>query len=330
MEKHHSMNQRRLRVDKHVRELAASVTLDHRKFIQPLFVQQNLQARKYIVGMQDIWTDNIETVLETIEHDMNEGVTKFLLFPVPAYKSETSFNFDFATSVVKVIKDKFGSDIWLLVDICLCSYTTHGHCGILTPDHSRLLNDLTVSCLADYALIIAKAGADGLAPSDMTDGRIRAIRDKLDDHHLDHVIIMSYSSKFASQYYGPFRDACDSTPNSRGLQDRKTYQISPTNIHDAVSSTMRDVSEGADFVMVKPAALYTDVIAAIKNATLAPVAAYHVSGEYASIQLMANEGLLDKQKAHLEVWTALVRSGADVIISYAARFARSWIGNREV
>ena len=330
MENKYPMNQRRLRANIHIRELASTVVLDYKKFIQPLFVNQNLTERKDVPGMGDIWSDTIISVKETIKSDMKNGVTKFLLFPVPKDKYDQDFNFDFAVKVVKEIKAEFNSNIWLACDLCLCSYTSHGHCGILSPDHTRLLNAPTVSLLSDYALKLARAGADCIAPSDMTDGRIKAIRQILDNYELDHVSIMSYSSKFSSQYYGPFRDACDSAPNSHGLKNRKTYQISPQNLNDALESSFRDAAEGADMLMVKPAALYNDIISAIKQNTNKPVAAYHVSGEYASIELMANAGLLDKEKAHIETWTSLVRSGADIVISYASRHAKEWIERMEM
>ncbi len=324
------MNQRRLRASTHIRDLTATVVLDYKKFIQPLFVNQSLTDRKDVPGMGDIWSDTVTSVIETIKSDMEKGVTKFLLFPVPKDKYEHDFHFDFAVSVVKEIKNSFGTDIWLACDLCLCSYTSHGHCGILTPEHSGMLNDETVSVLSVYALQLARAGADCIAPSDMTDGRIDAIRKILDHNGLDHTSIMSYSSKFSSQYYGPFRDACDSAPNSPGLKNRKTYQISPQNINDAVQSSIRDASEGADILMVKPSVIYADVIAVIKQHTLKPIAAYHVSGEYASIELMANAGLLDKERAHIETWTTLVRSGSDMVISYAARHAKTWISRMEI
>jgi porphobilinogen synthase len=163
----------------------------------------------------------------------------------------------------------------------------------------------------------------------MTDGRIGAIRGRLDSLNMEEVTIMSYAAKFSSQWYGPFRDACHSAPNTQGLQNRRTYQISPMNINDALASALRDEKEGADILMVKPAALYTDVISKVKQNTLKPVAAYHVSGEYAAIELLAAQGLLKRDAAHLEVWTALQRSGADIIISYAASQAKSWIENME-
>jgi porphobilinogen synthase len=161
----------------------------------------------------------------------------------------------------------------------------------------------------------------------MMDGRIAAIRNKLDALGFEQVSIMSYAAKFSSQFYGPFRDACHSSPNTKGLQNRKTYQLSPFNINDALASALRDEKEGADILMVKPAALYTDVIAKLKQQTLKPVAAYHVSGEYAAIEALAEKGLLNREAAHLEVWAALQRSGADIIISYAAGSAKEWINN---
>jgi porphobilinogen synthase len=208
---------------------------------------------------------------------------------------------------------------------CLCSYTTHGHCGILNYDHSKLINNETVNVLSKYAAQLANAGADCIAPSDMMDGRIAAIKNSLLSFSFDDVSIMSYSTKFSSQLYGPFRDACNSTPNSKGIQNRKSYQISPFNINDAIASSIRDEEEGADILMVKPAALYTDVIAALKPQTLKPIAAYHVSGEYASIEAMVQQGFMQREAAHAEVWTALVRSGANMIISYAARNGKEWI-----
>ena len=176
---------------------------------------------------------------------------------------------------------------------------------------------------------MAIAGADCIAPSDMTDGRIAAIRSSLDALGHDAVSIMSYAAKFSSQFYGPFRDACHSAPNTSGLQNRKTYQLSPLNINDAIASAVRDEKEGADILMVKPAALYTDVITKLKQQTLKPIAAYHVSGEYAAIESLAEKGLVNREAAHLEVWAALTRAGADIIISYVAKHAKQWIDKME-
>jgi porphobilinogen synthase len=323
------ITQRRLRADAHIRELTASVKLSHKSFIQPLFVDEAITEPRAVNGLSDIEVDTSSSVLTTIEQSIKAGATKFLLFPVPASKKENGFDFSFTSSVIKSIKENFGNDVWIASDLCLCSYTTHGHCGILNEDHSKLVNHKTVDVLSKYATQLAIAGADCIAPSDMTDGRIAAIRTSLDALGYDTVSIMSYSAKFSSQFYGPFRDACHSAPNTNGLKNRKTYQLSPLNINDAIASGLRDEKEGADILMVKPAALYTDVIAKLKQQTLKPVAAYHVSGEYAAIEALAEKKLVNREAAHLEVWTALTRAGADIIISYAAKNAKQWIDKME-
>lgn len=323
------LTQRRLRAGRHIRELTASVKLSHKSFIQPLFADEAINGPRDVNGLNDVRVDTAETILHTIEEAIQGGIHKFLLFPVPAYKKEKDFDFSYAVSVVKKIKENFGEDIWLASDVCLCSYTTHGHCGILNEDHSRLENSKTVGVLSYYSSLLANAGVDCIAPSDMMDGRIAAIRGRLDALKMEEVSIMSYAAKFSSQWYGPFRDACHSVPDTNGLQNRKTYQVSPANINDAIASALRDEKEGADILMVKPAGLYTDVIAKLKHQTLKPVAAYHVSGEYAAVETLAAQGLLIREAAHLEVWTALQRSGADIIISYAAKHARNWIQNME-
>lgn len=318
-------NQRRLRADEHIRELTASVRLSHKNFIQPLFVDEALDSPRKVNGLAGMEVDSIKSVADTIERDLENGVSKFLLFPVPAIKTDVDFDFEFATSVIKKMKTTFGDAIWLSIDFCLCSYTTHGHCGVLNKDHSVVLNNETVNVLAKYAIELANAGADCIAPSDMMDGRISAIRSSLNGFGHDKTCIMSYAAKFSSQFYGPFRDACHSAPKTNGLKNRKSYQISPYNLNDAITSAMRDDKEGADILMVKPATLYTDVIAKLKQHTFKPVAAYHVSGEYAAIESLAAQQLLNRSAAHVETWAALTRSGADIIISYAARNAKKWI-----
>ncbi|HEU4859287.1 MAG TPA: porphobilinogen synthase [Chitinophagaceae bacterium] len=323
------LTQRRLRTDTHIRELTASVKLSHKSFIQPLFVDEAIAEPRPVNGLADVEADTASTVLKTIERSIKGGATKFLLFPVPAEKKESNFNFSFATAVIRSIKKNFGNDVWIASDLCLCSYTTHGHCGILNDDHSKLVNHKTVDVLSKYATQLAVAGADSIAPSDMTDGRITAIRTALDALGYDTVSIMSYSAKFSSQFYGPFRDACHSAPNTKGLKNRKTYQLSPLNSNDAIVSSLRDEKEGADILMVKPAGLYTDIIARLKQQTLKPIAAYHVSGEFAAIEALAEKGLVNREAANLEVWTALTRAGSDIIISYAAKNAKEWIDKME-
>ncbi len=313
------MNQRRLRANAHIRDLVAETTVSQHDLIQPIFVDETLSERQAVKNMSGVFSDTEGSVLKQIEADLTAGVTKFLLFPVPKDRFETVFRFDFAQNVVAKIKAEFGDALWLINDVCLCSYTTHGHCGVLNTEGSKMLNAETVKILADYALGLAQAGADCIAPSDMTDGRIGAIRQILDKNCLETTSIMAYSSKFASNFYGPFRDVCKSSPTGTTLKNRKTYQIDYRNGSDALRSSIRDAQEGADFLMVKPALPYLDIITKLHQKTDLPIIAYHVSGEYAAIDLLAQNDLIDKMAAHLEIWTACKRAGATGIITYAAR-----------
>jgi porphobilinogen synthase len=323
----HPVTQRRLRSGTHIRELVSTVKLSHKSFIQPLFVDEAISGPRQVEGLNGVEVNTAASVLHDIEQCLANGISKFLLFPVPSQKKEENFDFSFAVRTIQSVKEQFGADVWIASDVCLCSYTSHGHCGILNGDHSKLLNSKTVDVLSHYAAQLANAGADCIAPSDMMDGRIAAIRSKLDALGFEDVSIMSYAAKFSSQFYGPFRDACHSSPNTNGLQNRKTYQVSPFNSNDAIESALRDEREGADILMVKPAGLYTDIISSLKQLTRKPVAAYHVSGEYAAIEALTEKGLLNREAAHLETWAALQRSGADIIISYASKHAKEWISN---
>ena len=319
-------NRRRIRANVHIRELAATVQLHHKDFIQPLFLDEGITKQTPITTLNEINSDTVESLLVQIESDLQNGISKFLLFPVPAKKSENNFDYSFAVNGIKAIKKKFGSSVWIAADLCLCAYTSHGHCGILNSSRDKVLNDESVKELSSYALQLANAGADCIAPSDMMDGRIGAIRNILDSNALDDISIMSYSAKFSSQFYGPFRDACKSTPGINcNIHNRKSYQASPFNKNDALLSTLRDIEEGADIVMVKPALPYLDVIHELNQTIKNPLAAYHVSGEYQGIELLAKNNIIDRDKAHLEVWTSLKRGGAGIIISYAARHAKEWI-----
>jgi porphobilinogen synthase len=319
-------NRRRIRANQHIRELAATVQLNYKEFIQPLFLDESITEQTPIATLNEINADTLQSVLLQIESDLQKGISKFLLFPVPAKKSEQNFDFNFTISGIREIKKKFGTRIWLAADVCLCAYTSHGHCGILNAARDKVLNDESVKELAKYSLALAKAGADCIAPSDMMDGRIAAIRNILNENDHDDVSIMSYSAKFSSQFYGPFRDACKSAPgNNCNIHNRKTYQASAFNKNDAILSTLRDIDEGADIVMVKPALPYLDIIHELSETIKLPLAAYHVSGEYQSIELLALNDIIERDKAHLEIWTALKRGGAAIIISYAARHAKEWI-----
>ena len=221
---------------------------------------------------------------------------------------------------VRAIKDEF-PDLVIITDVCLCEYTDHGHCGVV--QEGEVLNDVTLELLSKMAVTHAESGADIVAPSDMMDGRVAAIRNALDDDGLTDTILMSYSSKFASAFYGPFREAAESAP---AFGDRKTYQMDPANLEEAVRESLLDIEEGADMIMVKPAIPFLDVIHAVKQETKFPLAAYNVSGEYAMIKAAAANGWLDEQRAVLEAITGIKRAGADLIITYHAKDLATWLG----
>ncbi len=318
---------RRLRRDAAVRELAREVELTSGKFIQPLFVAQDLRAREAVPGLAGVWRETPQTLLAQIEADLAAGVSKFLLFGVPAAKAERGFDHRYTASQIAAIRARFGESVWLAVDVCLCSHTTHGHCGVLNDSWDHVDNGASVAELATAALAYARAGADCVAPSDMMDGRIGAIRTALDAAGLDGVVLMSYAAKFHSAFYGPFRLAADSAPaNDLKLRDRASYQIDPARPADARLSAERDAREGADILMVKPGLPYLDVLRDLSRALPQPWAVYQTSGEQAALELLAQAGLGDLDRLQLETWTALRRAGAAMIISYAARRARALTG----
>ncbi len=320
------MDQRRLRNNKHIRELTREHRVHREQLIQPLFVVEGLKDRETIPGLTDVYRDTSETLARQVESDLEKGVSKFLLFGVPATKQTRDFDNTFVAAEISKLKKRFGSSIFLGVDVCLCSHTTHGQCGILNHEGDHVENDATVAELAKAATAFAAAGADCVAPSDMMDGRVKAIRESVDKAGFDRTVLMSYSAKFNSKFYGPFRAAADSAPKGDvKLKDRATYQIDSANIEDALASSRRDAVEGADILMVKPGLAYLDVLARLSSEIKKPWAVYEVSGEFASVELMAREGLMDRVGAHLECWTAFKRAGASMIITYGARHAREWL-----
>ena len=326
MEQQSPLNLRRLRQNAHIRELVREYRLSVDQFIQPLFVVEGLSAPEKIPGLTGTLRDTSETVLRQIEQDLSVGVKKFLLFGVPKHKSLSQFSSEFTALQIDQIKKRFGKDVFLAVDVCLCSHTSHGHCGVLNAEGDHIDNSKTVQELAQVALSYAQAGADCVAPSDMMDGRIGAIRLKFAQNNLEQKLIMSYSAKFHSKFYGPFRVAADSAPkHGTTLRDRASYQIDPAHPQDAYLSSVRDVEEGADLLMVKPGMPYLDVLADLSRRIHKPWAVYQVSGEYAAIELLAEKGLMDAPAAHVESWLAFVRAGASMIISYGSRYAKKYI-----
>ncbi len=318
---------RRLRRTPVLRELVRETRLDPGDFVLPLFVEEGLEGRGGrvpIQAMPGVDRLSLAAVVEEAGEAAALGIPAVLLFGIPAHKDEEgSGAWDDEGAVqlaTRAIKEAH-PDLLVIADLCLCEYTSHGHCGLLRADGS-VDNDASVELLARTALSQAHAGADVIAPSDMMDGRVGAIRAALDDDGLTDTPILAYSAKFASAFYGPFREAADSTP---AFGDRRGYQMDPANGDEALREALLDVQEGADMVMVKPALPYLDVVRRVKDATRLPVAAYNVSGEYAMVKAAAAAGYLDERAAVLEALTSIRRAGADIVITYHAKDAARWL-----
>lgn len=324
---------RRLRSSPILRELVAETRLSKDMFIYPYFITKGKNKTEAIDAMPGINRFSSDTLVVDVEKGLKSGVNKILLFGVGEDKHEDAHSAHGEHSVIadaiRLLKKNFGSDLYIITDVCLCAYTTHGHCG-LTSDNPRdkkileIDNDNTLPVLSKMALAHVQAGADMVSPSDMMDGRIAAIRNKLDENNFVNVPIMSYSSKFASAYYGPFREAADSAP---GQGDRKSYQMDLRNAREALHEAKIDEAEGADIVMVKPALAYLDVIRTVRENTLLPVACYNVSAEYSMVKAAAKAGYIDEQKITMENMHAFARAGAGIIISYHTReiFENKWL-----
>jgi porphobilinogen synthase len=307
----------RLRQSQAMRDLVAETTFSVANLIQPLFIVDDMSGSEPIAGLGDNARLGASAVHDVIARDLDAGVRHFLLFSVPSVKAPRDFSH--VRRAVEAIKKPFKDRATLWVDICLCSCTPHGHCAHF-DDQGHIDLDRTLDSLADMARTAADAGADGASPSDMMDGRTRAIRQRLDDHGHGRVPVMSYSTKFASQFYGPFRGAADSAPQ---YGDRKHYQLDVRSRRDAIASSVRCANEGADLLMVKPGMTSIDLIAPIAAATGKGVGAYQVSGEYAGLLALAEQGLLSNLNAAiLETWHVFRRAGAAYVITYAARRAR--------
>jgi porphobilinogen synthase len=321
-----SLGLRRLRQNQHVRALTREVHVRLEQLIQPLFVAEGLTAAQPVPGLTGVHQESTDSLLRQVELDLRAGVTKFLLFGVPRARAQRGIDWSFTAAQVRALKTRFGSDIWLATDVCLCSSTPHGHCGVLNAEGDHLDNDASVAELVQAALAYAQAGADCVAPSDMMDGRIAAIRGALDHAGLERTILMSYAVKFHSTLYGPFRVAADSAPKSgSALTDRASYQLDPARPGDAWQCAERDADEGADILMVKPGLPYLDLLRELSRAIRKPWAVYHVSGEFAALEALVAQGLANRAALHREILTAFRRAGASMIITYGARFARDWL-----
>jgi porphobilinogen synthase len=316
---------RRLRRTDTLRGLVRETELSPAHLIQPAFVIAGEGVREEVPSMPGIERFSINNLVEEAGEIAAAGIGALMLFGVPAAKDEFGTGaYDdegIVQMAVRALKEAH-PDLIVMTDVCLCEYTSHGHCGVIREGSTEVDNDVTVELLAKTAISHAEAGADAVAPSDMMDGRIGLIRFQMDEEGHPNVPIIAYSAKYASAFYGPFRDAAESTPE---FGDRRGYQMDPANAAEAVREAELDLEEGADMVMVKPALPYLDVVRRVKEATGAPVAAYHVSGEYSMLKAAAANGWIDERAAVVEALTSIRRAGADVIVTYYAKEAAEWL-----
>ena len=310
---------RRLRRSAGIRAFVRETRLSSEQFLYPLFVCEGQKVRRDVPTMPGVFQLSVDEAVKETEAARAEGVPGVLLFGIPAHKDDigsSAYDSDAPVqAAVRAIK-RNAPDTVVVTDVCLCEYTSHGHCGIL--DGHDVANDATVDQLVRVALSHAAAGADIVAPSDMMDGRVGAIRRALDERGFEQVAIMSYAAKYCSAFYGPFREAAESAPK---FGDRRTHQMDPANVEEALREVEQDIEEGADIVMVKPAMPYLDVVTRVKERFGYPTAAYQVSGEYSMIKAASANGWLDEPRAMMEALTSIARAGADIIITYYARQA---------
>ena len=314
---------RRLRISPAVRDMVRETTLSVKDFVYPIFVVPGINVKEEIKSMPACYHLSVDKAVELAKEIAALGIPSVEIFGLPAYKdADGSSAWDKTSPVQRAIAaiKKEVPELVIVGDVCLCQYTTHGHCGHLT-DH-YVDNDKTLALLQKVAVSQAKAGTDIVAPSDMMDGRVAAIREALDAHNFINTSIMSYAVKYASGYYGPFRDAADSAPS---FGDRRQYQMDPANREEALKETFLDIEEGADIIMVKPALAYLDIVREVRDMIHTPVATYNVSGEYAMVKAAALNGWIDEKRIVLETLTSMKRAGADIIITYHAIDAAKWL-----
>lgn len=314
---------RRLRERKEIRDLVRETVLNPQDFIYPLFVVEGEGIKKEISSLDNCFHYSVDMLEEVIEEITSLKIRGVILFGVTDKKDEFgsfAYNKDGAVQrAVKKIKE-INPNLWVITDVCMCGYTSSGHCGIV--ENCRVLNDETLIYLSKIALSHAIAGADMVAPSDMMDGRVEAIRNELDQNGYSHVSIMSYSAKYSSSFYGPFREAANSAPC---FGDRKTYQMDPGNSREAMSEIEEDIEQGADIIIIKPALSYLDIIRKARDSFNIPIAAYSVSGEYAMVKAASKLGYINEKAVSMEMLLSMKRAGADIIISYYALDAARWL-----
>lgn len=312
---------RRLRINPAIREMVRETSVAASDFIYPLFVVEGRGVKKEINSMPGVFQMSLDEILKECEIVRNLGIKAVILFGIPSLKdsvgSDALSDEGIIATALRAIKDKF-ADLVVITDLCFCEYTDHGHCGILDHVHQTVDNDATLEISAKQALIHARNGADMIAPSGMMDGIIATLRGALDLSGYENLPIMAYSTKFASAYYGPFRDVAESAPS---FGDRKSYQMDSANRLEAVSESLEDEAQGADILMVKPALAYLDIIRDLREATRLPICAYNVSGEYALLKAAAKAGVIDYERVMMETLVGFKRAGADLIISYHAKEA---------
>lgn len=317
---------RRLRETSAIRDMVRETYLTPKDFILPIFVVEGNNKKEPIKSLEGHYHYSIDRLEEVILDVIKLEIAGVIIFGLPDYKDEkASSAFDDNGIVQKAVKKikEINNELLVITDVCMCQYTSHGHCGII--NNNKVDNDITLKYLSKIAVSHAKAGADIVAPSDMMDKRVQEIRTSLDNNGYKHVSIMSYSIKYASAFYGPFREAAHSSPQ---FGDRKTYQMDPANRREAIKEYKSDIEEGADIVMIKPALAYLDIIREIKDLSCVPIAAYSVSGEYAMVKSAVKEGLVDEKNIVKEILLSIKRAGADIIITYYALDIVKWLKER--
>jgi porphobilinogen synthase len=316
---------RRLRRNEALRGFVRETRLSASGFVYPMFACPGTNVRKEVSSMPGIYQQSVDQIVEECREVAGLGIPAVILFGLPEHKDELGTEAADAHGAVQrsieaIRKAKL--NLLVIADVCLCEYTSHGHCGVMKD--GEVLNDPSLVLLADAALSHACAGADLVAPSDMMDGRVAAIRQRLDENNFEDVAILSYAAKYCSSFYGPFREAAQSSPQSG---DRRSYQMDPANAREALREVALDLEEGADIIMVKPALPYLDVVQRVRERFDVPVGAYNVSGEYSMVKAAARNGWIDEKRVVLEILTGIQRAGADVILTYHAKDAARWLKN---